>query len=332
MNKKLDIQLQLFQRIRDQVPDHVSLVDEIADILEVSVDSAYRRIRGEKKLTLHEVEKLSKNFSFSVDDITGNRRDTVTFKANFLAEGDYSFADWLKHLLKLLKETGKHDDSEIMLILNELSIFQIIQIPEVFAFKIYFWQKSNLDFPNYRNTQFSLDEIDPDTRMLLQEIVSKYVKINTREFTTRECLNSYLKQVLYYLEAGYFSTKNDAKILCEKIHQLVGHLQKQAELGYKYPFGQFPHGEEGNFQLYYNDIILADNTVLVSAGEDRSTFITSNAINLMYSHNLQFFNYNSEWGRNLLSKSTLISGTAEKERNKFFLSLRKQIDEVAAQI
>ncbi len=329
MDNQADIQLQLFQKIRDQLSDHLSLVDEIADILEISNDSAYRRIRGEKYLSLHEVQKLSRHFNFSVDDLTGSQVDTVTFKTNFLAEGEYSFSDWLKSLLSFTMEAGKSEQAEIVFILNELNIFHLIQIPEICAFKLFFWQKSNLDFPTYRNTRFSLDEMDPEMIGILKEIVENYVRIDTLEFTTKECLNSYLKQLLYYSEAGYFNSRDDALTLCEKLHQLVDHQQKQAELGYKFPFGHPPAGEEGNFRLFYNDIILADNTILIKSGESRTSFLTSNAINLMYSHNRKFFDYNYQWGRNLLSKSIPISGTAEKERNRFFLTLREQIDEVA---
>lgn len=332
MEDQADIQLQLFRKIRDQIPDHVSLVDEIAEILEISNDSAYRRIRGEKQISLQEVQRLSNHFHFSVDDLTGSQVNTVTFKTNFLVEGDYSFTDWLKDLLSITLETGHADETEVIFILNELNIFHIIQIPEICAFKLFFWQKSNLDFPNFRDIRFSLDDVDPDLVAVLQEIVDNYVKVNTKEFTTKESLNSYLKQVLYYSEAGYFNSRNDALVLCEKLHELVDHQQKQAELGFKFPHGKPPAGEEGNFQLFYNDIILADNTILIKAGENRTSFLTSNAINLMYSHNREFFDYNYQWGRNLLAKSTPISGTAEKERNRFFLTLREQINQVADRI
>jgi hypothetical protein len=332
MEIQTDIQSQLFQKIRDQLSDHMSLVDEIADILQISNDSAYRRIRGDKHLSLQEVQKLSVHFNFSVDDLTESKVDTVTFKTNFLAEEDYSFTDWLKSLLSFTLEAGKSEDSEIVFILNELNIFHIIQIPEICAFKLFFWQKSNLDFPKYRDIRFSLAELDGDMVQVLEEIVENYVQIDTKEFTTTECLNSYLKQMLFYSEAGYFNSRDDALTLCEKLHLLVDHQQKQAELGFKFVVGKTPTGNEGNFQLYHNDIILADNTILIKAGESRTSFLTSNAINLMYSHNRQFFDYNYQWGRNLLSKSIPISGTAEKERNKFFRALREQIDKVAEQI
>ena len=67
-----DIQIRLIRLIRDQLPAHVSLVDEIADLLEISTDSAYRRIRGEKPLSLHELQKLAGTYQISLDDLLGN--------------------------------------------------------------------------------------------------------------------------------------------------------------------------------------------------------------------------------------------------------------------
>ena len=72
MENQEDIQIRLFCVIRDQLPDHVSLVDEIAELLEISNDSSYRRIRGEKQLSLQEVQKLAGTFQLSLDDLIGN--------------------------------------------------------------------------------------------------------------------------------------------------------------------------------------------------------------------------------------------------------------------
>jgi hypothetical protein len=323
-----DIQIRMIRIIREQLPGHMSLVDEIADLLEISNDSAYRRIRGEKPLSLHEVQKLARTYKISLDDLIGNPSNSVTFRTNFLEEGSFSFADWLKELLEFTIGASQAENSEAIFILNELSIFHIIQIPEVCAFKHFFWRKSNLDFPGYKELQFRVDELDEEVLNLSGEITRHYVKVNTKEFTTEESLNCFLKQVLYYSEAGYFHSREDALVLCEKLHDLVDHQQNQAALGFKFPHGIAPSGVEGNFQLYHNDLILADNTILVKAGNICATYLTSNAINLMQSHDGAFFEYNYAWGRNLLSKSVIISGTAEKERNKFFRVLHEKIDAV----
>jgi hypothetical protein len=329
MENQEDIQIRLIRMIRDQLPDHMSLVDEIADLLEISNDSAYRRIRGEKPLSLHELQILSGKYMISLDDLIGNPSNSVTFRTDFLAEDTYNFVDWLKSVLEFTKVASQAEESEAIFILNELSIFHMVQIPEVCAFKLFFWKKSNLNFPGYKELKFRVDDLDKEVISLSEEITRHYVRVNTKEFTTEESLNSFLKQVLYYSEAGYFNSRQDALVLCEKLHDLVAHQQNQAALGFKFQHGSPPAGVEGNFQLYHNDMILADNTILVKAGNTMATYLTSNAINLMESHDRAFFEYNYAWGRNLLSKSVPISGTAERERNRFFRILHEKIDSVA---
>lgn len=329
MENQEDIQIRMIRMIREQLPGHVSLVDEIADLLEISNDSAYRRIRGEKALSLQEVQKLAATYQISLDDLIGNPSNSVTFRTNFLSEGSYSFVEWLKNVLDFTIEASQAEKVEAIFILNELTIFHLVQIPEVCAFKLFFWKKSNLDFPGYRELKFRIDDLEEEVLTLSKEINRHFVGINTIEFTTEENLNSFLKQVMYYSEAGHFHSKQDALTLCEKLHDLVDHMHQQAALGFKFAYGTPPVGMEGNFQLFHNDLILVDNTILVKAGDSCSTYLTSNAINLMQSRDKAFFDYNYAWGRNLQSKSVPISGTAEKERNRFFRILHEKIDVVA---
>ena len=50
-----ELQIQIFQHIKAKLPSHISLVDELAQVMDVSTDSAYRRIRGEKPISLEEI-------------------------------------------------------------------------------------------------------------------------------------------------------------------------------------------------------------------------------------------------------------------------------------
>ena len=123
MENQADIQLQFFQRIRDQLPGHISLVEDIAELLEISNDSAYRRIRGEKPLSLQEVAKLCRHYSFSVDELLGSCLiNSVTFQTNMLDQENYSFLDWMRSLLSNALKTSSIDEAEAIFILNELNI------------------------------------------------------------------------------------------------------------------------------------------------------------------------------------------------------------------
>ncbi|MGC9345149.1 MAG: hypothetical protein ACP5E3_20760, partial [Bacteroidales bacterium] len=285
---------------------------------------------GEKPISLAEAQKLSVAYNISIDDLTGSSSHSVTFKTNFLEEKSYSFQNWLKDLYQFTVDVEHMKDPEVIFILNELNIFHLLQFPELCAFKMFFWQKSNLEFDNLKHLKFSLEDLDQEILRFSSEIINKFIRISTIEFTTEDCLNSILKQLLYYSEAGYFESRKDALKLCEKLHELIDHQKMQAECEYKFLVGHPPYGNKDNLRLFHNDIILADNTVIIKSEESGLIFITSNAINLMHTGNKKFFEYNYRWGMSLLKKSVQISGTAEKERNRFFQVLHNQIERTSA--
>lgn len=55
-----ELQQQLFNTIKSKIPDHLSAPEEMAKLLDVSVDSVYRRMRGEKVITLDELQTLDR--------------------------------------------------------------------------------------------------------------------------------------------------------------------------------------------------------------------------------------------------------------------------------
>ncbi|HEX8678117.1 MAG TPA: hypothetical protein VF700_12910, partial [Segetibacter sp.] len=62
-----ELQISFFKKVKEKLPPHISLPDVISDYLNISNDSAYRRIRGEKPLTLDEIEILVRKTNISLD-------------------------------------------------------------------------------------------------------------------------------------------------------------------------------------------------------------------------------------------------------------------------
>jgi hypothetical protein len=58
---------------------NLSLVNEIADVLDVSNDSAYRRLRGETALSLNEAFLLASHFQIALEEIAPVKSDMVLF-------------------------------------------------------------------------------------------------------------------------------------------------------------------------------------------------------------------------------------------------------------
>lgn len=68
-DKKYYIQNLLFEQIQKSLPPHAALVNEISDSLKIGVDSAYRRIRGDKLINFEEAVTLCNRFGISLNGV-----------------------------------------------------------------------------------------------------------------------------------------------------------------------------------------------------------------------------------------------------------------------
>ena len=75
------LQQELFSYLKTQLPPHLSLVDELGDLLDLSPDSVYRRIRGEKPITLNELKRICEKYNLSIDQMLKLENESVLFKS-----------------------------------------------------------------------------------------------------------------------------------------------------------------------------------------------------------------------------------------------------------
>ena len=62
MSNDLHIQVSFLNMVKEKTDPHVSFVDELADLLSISKDSAYRRLRGETLLSFEEISLISDKY------------------------------------------------------------------------------------------------------------------------------------------------------------------------------------------------------------------------------------------------------------------------------
>ena len=88
-----------FNHIKSKLPLHLSFVDEVAELLNISNDSAYRRIRGEKPIGLDEVQILCNKYKVSLDHLLHIQSDTVIFSGNKVDNVSYNFKQYLQEVI-----------------------------------------------------------------------------------------------------------------------------------------------------------------------------------------------------------------------------------------
>ena len=149
-----NLQKELFSKIKDSLAPHISIVDAIAELLDISYDSVYRRIRGEKPVSLEEVKILCDHFHLSLDQVLQLHTNKVLFTD---AEADNqitSFTQYLEGLIEQLQYFNGFSKKEMFYLSKDVPPFYFFYFPEIAAFKSFFWCRSILNEPGFEEKQF----------------------------------------------------------------------------------------------------------------------------------------------------------------------------------
>lgn len=322
-----DLQKELFVYIKNSLPSHISMADEVADLLNISYDSVYRRIRGEKPIQLNELKILCEHFNLSLDAILKFKSDSVVFNAPGINGADPDIIDYLKGVLKQMKYFNSFSKKQMLYQCKDAPVFYFYLFPEIGAFKTFCWVKTLLDKVEYQDKSFSLNEFPfIECNEIGMQIIKEYSILPSIELWNPESLNSTINQIEYYLDAGLFKSEEDFLTVIDSFNKMLNHLQEQANKGVKFIPGTSDETKKTAFKLYINEVLLGNNTIIAEIDDQRLSFITYNALNYLITKDERFAEKLLQGFNTLISRATLISGSGEKERNKFFRIQREKIE------
>ena len=320
-----DIQLQLFQRVKIALGPHASMVDDVAKILAVSIDSAYRRIRGEKPLILEEVHKLCTHYGLSLDTLLNQPSAGFLFKGKFFEPENFRFDEYLKSYAYQMKFISSFDNRKLFILCKDIPVHHHFHFREIAAFKHYFWMRTIMNAPDYINKKFSLNEYPEELYQLGKSALGFYNMTDSVELWNFETIISTLRQIEYYHDSNVFAREEEIPLIYDGLQKLLLHIEKQADLGYKLDDSE-AQKPLSKFGLYFNEVILGDNSVTAVLDQSKMVFIPHSVFNFMSTDNAIFCENNYRHIQNLMKKSTLISDVSERERSRFFNYLRNRIE------
>ena len=321
-----NLQKELFNYIKNSLPPHLSMVDTVAELLGLSYDSVYRRIRGEKPITLDELKLICEHFKLSLDQVLQLHSNKVLFTDSEANGRITSFIQYEQGLIQQLQYFNQFKKKELFYLSKDVPVFHFFYFKELAAFKAFFWAKSILNEPQFENSSFNLKDFDATEYFESgQKILQGYNEIPSTELWNYESINSTILQIEYYRDAGIFENTTDLNTVIDCFDATLLHLQKQAEKGHKFMPGIGEAGYKAPFKFYINEIILGNNSILVSLDDTKTVFINHIVLKYISTSDKNFTQKTFDNFQNLVSRSVLISETGEKERNKFFKSLRERV-------
>ncbi len=310
------------------VPAQVNLARDLSELLELSNDGVYRRLRSETPFTLDEAVSICLHYSIPLEALNNEIPDVVTFQFNPLDESLERFQAYFVQLGEQLKWMSKQSDAHIYYAAEDIPVFYHFGFPKLTAFKLFYWRKSILNMPDVEQSKFS--EAHLSDFSLYESLYDRFSSIQTTEIWTEETLVSTLQQLKFYWDAGFFDRAEDALAVLDELQSLMQRIARQAEIGQKVNLQGASTGVP--YTLYLCDLMIGNNSIYIRSGDASSTFIGYNTFNAIRTRNQAFNEQHKRWMENLCSKSIQISGMAEKIRNQFFKSQLRKIEQVKSHI
>ena len=323
------MQEQFIKYLKTKVQDNTSFVEEIASVLDIGYDAAYRRVNLKTSLSLEESVKLAKYYKISL-----NKLFEVGSKSTILADlsppihNKQGLEMWLKQSYNSVFPLTKLKSSSIIYSAKDIPLFHTLKDSYLSRYKIYVWLK-DVDPEMIRN-KVSFDNFIKNISESLLENAFKlgevYKDINITEIWNNTTINGTLQQVLYYFEAGMLS-KELALLICTDIEDVIRHVEKQA-------IQQSLIGSQNKaiYNLYINDIHTMSNTIMVKTPYQKVFFTPFTVISYFKIEHQPTCELMFEFFEKQMSISKLLVNAGEKDRSLFFNRMHQKINRLRERI
>lgn len=322
--RTLQLQNNLFQVIKSKLNTETNLAKAIAVSLNVSLDAAYKKIKGERLIDLAELQMLLTIYKIPIAELDNiNNFGKVWFNFNPIGSNDFTYKNYLQQMVNNLSMLIANNVKYIIYSAKEIPMFYNFMFPELGCFKSFVWQKSILNLTAFKDEKFSIHELDLEIIELGNQIYKLYNQIRSKEIWNYETVNCTYRQIDFYKIAGLFANNESCELIIEQYNKLLNHIENQTAIGRKIDYNT--NENQAYFDLYHNELIVGDNSVLVQFEKNQLAFITPNAVNSFSTSQTEVTDYLSKNFENILSQSIRLNKQSEKIRKPFFDKIKNSL-------
>lgn len=321
------IQKRLFNQIKSKLDANLRLADVIGELLDIGSDSTYRRIRGDKELSFSELSLLCSHFSISVDALLNIKNDSITFKYSSLDLSDIKiYEEYINNVYNLYNTLLKSNKKEFIITAQDIPIFHFMPYTELTFFKLYAWSQTHSK-KNISYNQFTSSLNKDSLTKHYQNIFNVYQQVPSSEVWSKHTISPLINLINYYIDLHCFEDKETPLLLCKQLHNLINTIENWAERKYK-----TYKGIKSNFNLYLSPVDMQNDFIITKNDQVQTTSLKLFTINAIFSNDESFNVETEKWINQIISKSSLLSGTSERERFLFFQVMRSNINNLIEKI
>ena len=285
-----------------------NLARELADLLNLSQESIYRRFRGDTSFTLNEAWILQKHYNVSIDELFDNNgKIGVNFSPFY--KSDFVIESYLTDIYRQMSILSKEKKAKLYVMASDVPLFRFFGYPGLTQFKLFYWR--NLIHQAGTSDTDVFHFVEQANHPISEEIHTMFRQIDVDEVWSRDTLNGTINQIEYYYDCGLMANDQTLFMLYGELLQLVQDLV----------YGD----QHSKLTLHHYELALNNNSFYVETGQSRMLAIAINGVNSLQTRDERIINDYRKWLKTVISKSLKISGQSLKQKFALCNWLRSRI-------
>jgi len=298
------------EEITQKIPQKTRLVNVLSDMLYISKEAVYRRLRGEMPFTFYEVMTISRALFISLDALNMNTSaNSKPFRLNLIeyinpAESDFTL---MEEMTAVMKSFEDYPDPEVGEITNILPQPLYVNYESIFKFFLFKWRYQS------KSSEESVPYKDIVVADKLQRTQKEYVKWAKRLHTEYVFDN----QIFYYLvnNIKYFYyvgliTNDEIQLIKQDLLKILDDIDEMSRTGFLKETGK-------KIKIYISHINVDTNYIYVGTPDYQLTIIKAFVLNGIASTDRATFEEVKNWIQSYKRQSILITTSNEKDRFNF---------------
>ena len=305
---KMTYQEILLSTIRKTLPKNISLNDEIAKVLDISYDAAHRRISLKSKFSIEETIQLCKFYKISMDSLFNDGKQIIVEKTKKI-ETLSDFKEYFETTNQVVSAFNPVETT-IYYAAKDIPMNYAVSGTLYSKFKFYIWYHllNKEEITRFEEFHFKESVLNGNDNLKLFFDNSKRIEI-----WNDTTINSSLQQVTYFFESGLLNFENAIQIL-EDLHTIIKVIEKKCE------------SNSENYQLFYNELLILNNTALFTSKNKSVFFLPYNALGYFVTSDKKTCLEQEDYISNQLKNSKSLNLSGKKDRKIFFNRMYQKIE------
>ena len=300
----------LLKAIRHKTGASTSVIDVIASILSISYDAAHRRVSQKSKFSIEETIALCRHYSLSMDMLFADGKKVIvekTAEIRTMADMEGYFKQSAENISSFLQYPG----AKMYYSAKDIPLFYTIGGTLLSKFKLYVWL--NLLAGTQNQQRFESFTVSQSLLQYSAKLKALYDTVEVHEIWNDTTINSTIQQIYYFYQSGLLTLSN-AQLLCADLKAILQTAEDRCCNG------------ATNFYLYYNELLILNNNVLLSAPQKQSLFVPYTMLGYFITGDADTCTNAQEFFKHQVknSKSLNLSGT--RDRKLFFNKGHQKVD------